>query len=364
MGCRGGSSPYSDAKYAGPAPAAHRPTTTFGARQGHEPQVRKTSPEEDPVRPGTSAPRPTVFGQTNRVRKGVRHGSSEQLVGRAKLPSISELDPPSRTPTVQNLQLHTIKTGAGRSAEQLAGPLPTQQQEFGPPGQAAISLLADRYQVNSLLPRTRGPELSGPRRQDVQERRHLYDANCTWSGQLLPGRQNPKLRARYSWAGCLGPPHGNESCQASGSSGPSRLSGRVGRRRPRRKATSTSFEQEKSVKACCPTAPTTFPTGELEYYRIIQKDAVQRRFRSSPGSSETNYVRSLPSVWTQNTVFAGALHGMLNARLGTSSTAPFGGVVYAGIDTDKHKYPPIGSGRVTFNNTKSYMKAVAASFMR
>ena len=32
------------------------------------------------------------------------------------------------------------------------------------------------------------------------------------------------------------------------------------------------------------------------------------------------------------------------------------------LDTDKHKYP-IGSGRVTFNNTKSYMKAVAAAFI-
>jgi len=37
-------------------------------------------------------------------------------------------------------------------------------------------------------------------------------------------------------------------------------------------------------------------------------------------------------------------------------------VVYAGLDTDKHKYP-IGSGRVTFNNSKSYMKAVAAAFI-
>jgi hypothetical protein len=77
----------------------------------------------------------------------------------------------------------------------------------------------------------------------------------------------------------------------------------------------------------------------------------------------------------------------------------FGGVVYAGIDTDKHKYPigkvlffawnlqyvsnydvlfnvwwpslPLwffthfltGSGRVTFNNHKSYMKAVCAGFI-
>jgi len=33
-----------------------------------------------------------------------------------------------------------------------------------------------------------------------------------------------------------------------------------------------------------------------------------------------------------------------------------------GIDTDKHKYP-IGSGRVTFSSSRSYMKAVAAAFI-
>uniref|UniRef100_A0A3B3SP51 Cytoplasmic polyadenylation element binding protein 1 n=1 Tax=Paramormyrops kingsleyae TaxID=1676925 RepID=A0A3B3SP51_9TELE len=37
-------------------------------------------------------------------------------------------------------------------------------------------------------------------------------------------------------------------------------------------------------------------------------------------------------------------------------------VMYAGIDTDKHKYP-IGSGRVTFNNQRSYLKAVSAAFV-
>ncbi|KAK7872000.1 hypothetical protein R5R35_004516 [Gryllus longicercus] len=40
----------------------------------------------------------------------------------------------------------------------------------------------------------------------------------------------------------------------------------------------------------------------------------------------------------------------------------FDGVVYAGIDTDKYKYP-IGSGRVTFNNSRSYLRAVAAAFI-
>lgn len=33
-----------------------------------------------------------------------------------------------------------------------------------------------------------------------------------------------------------------------------------------------------------------------------------------------------------------------------------------GIDTDKYKYP-LGSGRVTFNNNRSYMKAVSAAFI-
>lgn len=40
----------------------------------------------------------------------------------------------------------------------------------------------------------------------------------------------------------------------------------------------------------------------------------------------------------------------------------FGGVVYAGIDTDRYKYP-IGSGRVTFGSLKSFMKAVKAGFV-
>ena len=58
----------------------------------------------------------------------------------------------------------------------------------------------------------------------------------------------------------------------------------------------------------------------------------------------------------QKSVFVGALHGMLNAEiLAQIFNDLLGGVVYAGIDTDKHKYP-IGSGRVTFSSTKSYMK--------
>ena len=59
----------------------------------------------------------------------------------------------------------------------------------------------------------------------------------------------------------------------------------------------------------------------------------------------------------------GALHGMMTAQgLAVVFNDLFSGVVYAGLDTDKFKYP-IGSGRVTFNNSRSYMKAVAAAFI-
>ncbi|XP_069357367.1 cytoplasmic polyadenylation element-binding protein 1-B isoform X2 [Maniola hyperantus] len=63
------------------------------------------------------------------------------------------------------------------------------------------------------------------------------------------------------------------------------------------------------------------------------------------------------------TVFVGALHGVLSASaLATIMSDLFSGVVYAGIDTDKYKYP-IGSGRVTFNNVRSYVRAICAAFV-
>lgn len=99
--------------------------------------------------------------------------------------------------------------------------------------------------------------------------------------------------------------------------------------------------------------------------------------------SDSNYVRCpAQRLDPSKTVFVGALHGMLNAEaLASIMNDLFGGVMYAGIDTDKHKYPigefrrwaPAqnadtscafpGSGRVTFNNQRSYLKAVCAAFV-
>ena len=66
--------------------------------------------------------------------------------------------------------------------------------------------------------------------------------------------------------------------------------------------------------------------------------------------SDSNFVKQ-PSqrLDPQKTVFVGALHGMLNAEgLSHILNDLFGNVVYAGIDTDKHKYPIGRSSNVNY----------------
>ncbi|MEE6514514.1 hypothetical protein FKM82_022717 [Ascaphus truei] len=128
------------------------------------------------------------------------------------------------------------------------------------------------------------------------------------------------------------------------------------------------FESEKSVRAllqAC-TQDLLSQDGLSEHYFKMSS----RRMRCKEVQvipwvlADSNFVRS-PSqrLDPSKTVFVGALHGMLNAEaLASIMNDLFGGVVYAGIDTDKHKYP-IGSGRVTFNNQRSYLKAVSAAFV-
>ncbi|XP_047219432.1 cytoplasmic polyadenylation element-binding protein 1-like isoform X1 [Girardinichthys multiradiatus] len=128
------------------------------------------------------------------------------------------------------------------------------------------------------------------------------------------------------------------------------------------------FENEKSVRAllqACSQDP-FHPEDSREYYFKMSS----RRMRCKDVQvipwviSDSNYVRCpAQRLDPSKTVFVGALHGMLNAEaLASIMNDLFGGVMYAGIDTDKHKYP-IGSGRVTFNNQRSYLKAVCAAFV-
>ncbi|CAG0885152.1 unnamed protein product, partial [Cyprideis torosa] len=129
------------------------------------------------------------------------------------------------------------------------------------------------------------------------------------------------------------------------------------------------FETECQVKNLLNACTHEFSSGGNYYYKINA-----RRLRSRKGSfqvqiipwviEDSNVVRHPDSrLDSQKTVFVGALHGILTAEaLAIIMDDLFSGVLYAGIDTDKHKYP-ICSGRVTLNNHKSYMRAVAAVFI-
>lgn len=125
------------------------------------------------------------------------------------------------------------------------------------------------------------------------------------------------------------------------------------------------FESEKHVKALLQSCTHDFSNGGNWYFKISSRRMRSKEVQVIPWViSDSNFVRC-PSQRLDpcKTVFVGALHGMLNAEgLAHIMNDLFNGVVYCGIDTDKYKYP-IGSGRITFNNNKSYMRAVQAAFV-
>ena len=122
------------------------------------------------------------------------------------------------------------------------------------------------------------------------------------------------------------------------------------------------FDQERNVSSLlsqCSQSNGAF------YFKISSRRMRSKEVQIIPWVlDDSNYIKNPnQKLDPQKTVFVGALHGMLNADiLAKIFNDLFGGVVYAGIDTDKHKYP-IGSGRVTFSSIRSYMKAVSAAFV-
>uniref|UniRef100_A0A8C3FET0 Cytoplasmic polyadenylation element binding protein 1 n=1 Tax=Chrysemys picta bellii TaxID=8478 RepID=A0A8C3FET0_CHRPI len=201
----------------------------------------------------------------------------------------------------------------------------------------------------------------------------VNEATCTWSGQLPPRNyKNPVYSCKVflggvPWditeAGLINTfrVFGSLSVEWPGKDGKHP-------RCPPKGYVYLVFESEKSVRALLQACSQDLlsPDGLSEYYFKMSS----RRMRCKEVQvipwvlADSNFVRS-PSqrLDPSKTVFVGALHGMLNAEaLAAIMNDLFGGVVYAGIDTDKHKYP-IGSGRVTFNNQRSYLKAVSAAFV-
>ncbi|CAK9298356.1 unnamed protein product [Gordionus sp. m RMFG-2023] len=198
----------------------------------------------------------------------------------------------------------------------------------------------------------------------------ICDATYTWSGQLPPRvYRNPVYSTKIFLGGVpwditepglinAFKPFGNLRIEWPGKE-------TLHPRYPPKGYVYIIFESEKSVKALLQSCTHDFSNGGDWYYKISSKRMRCKEVQAIPWViSDTNFIRQ-PSQRLDpcKTVFVGALHGLLNAEgLACVMNDLFGGVVYAGVDTDKFKYP-IGSGRVTFNNHKSYMKAVSAAFV-
>ncbi|XP_013166591.1 PREDICTED: cytoplasmic polyadenylation element-binding protein 1-B, partial [Papilio xuthus] len=123
-----------------------------------------------------------------------------------------------------------------------------------------------------------------------------------------------------------------------------------------------TFESERRVRSLLAAA--RCESGNW-YYRVSSRNMRNKEVQVIPWAvSDSNYVcGGSVRLEPRRTVFVGALHGMLGAYgLALIMNDLFSGVVYAGIDTDKNKYP-IGSGRVTFNNAHSYLRAIAAAYI-
>ncbi|CAK1543831.1 unnamed protein product [Leptosia nina] len=123
-----------------------------------------------------------------------------------------------------------------------------------------------------------------------------------------------------------------------------------------------TFENELCVKALLKAA---HKDGNAWYFRVFSNNSKSKEVEVIPWSIADSIcvVGGSAKLDPFRTVFVGALHGMLSAEaLATIMNDLFQGVVHAGIDTDKNKYP-IGSGRVTFNNLHSYVCALSVGFV-
>jgi len=200
----------------------------------------------------------------------------------------------------------------------------------------------------------------------------VCQANCTWSGQLPHRSSTAAPHSSYSTKIFLGGVPWDISEQTLIQSFSE--FGEVRVEWPGRDYTSPPkgylylvFQDEEDVKDLLAKCSQDFNTRDSYYYKIASRrsKAKDKEVQIIPWVlSDSNYVRcSSPRLDPQKTVFVGALHGMMTAQaLAVVFNDLFQGVIYAGLDTDKYKYP-IGSGRVTFNNKTSYMKAVAAAFI-
>ncbi|XP_013408606.1 cytoplasmic polyadenylation element-binding protein 1 isoform X2 [Lingula anatina] len=242
-------------------------------------------------------------------------------------------------------------------------PCPPNSREESP-GPQSTDLLSDkRWQsVNSLFSTNSSDPYSIEKAARLyRNAASLYEATCTWSGQLPPKvYKNPSYSCKVFLGGVPWDITETGLQSAFKPFGPIRIEwpGKDG-------YVYILFENEKAVKALLQSCTHDYSNGGEYYFKISSRRMRSKEVQVIPWVlSDSNYVRQPSQRLDPNkTVFVGALHGMLNAEaLAAIMNDLFGNVVYAGIDTDKYKYP-IGSGRVTFSVHKSYMKAVQAAFV-
>nr|VZI23891.1 unnamed protein product [Spirometra erinaceieuropaei] len=124
------------------------------------------------------------------------------------------------------------------------------------------------------------------------------------------------------------------------------------------------FEHESCVcdlLSCC----VRDPVSGGDYYKLSGPKLKSKDVQVIPWVISDSQYTPNASLRTDsgNTVFVGALHGMITAEaLARIMSSLFGEVTFAALDTDKYKYP-IGSGRIVFADNRSYMKAVTANFV-
>eukprot|EP00092_Neocalanus_flemingeri_P109195 GFUD01140314.1.p1 GENE.GFUD01140314.1~~GFUD01140314.1.p1 ORF type:complete len:671 (-),score=151.61 GFUD01140314.1:295-2307(-) len=293
------------------------------------------------------------------------HSQPVQAVGRPKLPSISEQSPASR-PSCSTPEQYYM---AGLSPYSSPYPIPpiAMYSKLSPSSSQEIpTSLLKLSTVSSATP----PDIATLDAAAKQYRNSAseQETNCTWSGHLPPRRhKNPVFSCKIFLGGVPWDVTESSLIQAFGHCGPIRIEwpGKDTSPSPPKGYVYIVFEEEKNVPLLLSQCTHDYANGGSWYYQISSRRMRSKEVQIIPWVlGDSNFVRCPHQrLDPQKTVFVGALHGMLNAEgLSHIFNDLFGGVVYAGIDTDKHKYP-IGSGRVTFNSTKSYMKAVAAAFV-
>uniref|UniRef100_A0A1B0DG66 Uncharacterized protein n=1 Tax=Phlebotomus papatasi TaxID=29031 RepID=A0A1B0DG66_PHLPP len=189
----------------------------------------------------------------------------------------------------------------------------------------------------------------------------MAESSCTWNG-VLPTRQHTTVT--YSTKVFLGgvPWEMSEECLMAifRPLGVVRIEwpGKENRSSRPRGCAYLIFNEEDQVRKLLEICDVRMDDGKQKYFYRKEAEVIPWI------EADSTYIKpTMQNLDPMTTVFVGALHGKLTAEgLATIMDELFDGVIYAAIDVDKNKYP-MGAGRVTFDNTKSYVKAVRAAFV-